>query len=481
MSTLASLPRVAPEDQSSALARAPDVGGKPRARGSQSAAPGTRRRGKRRPARDPHRRRRSRPTTSPPARRSSGCSKPTPGSSRSPIAWSRPGSTARPRASSSTCARTGSSRITPAPVDSLWVEVRDALVADGARATPGVRRRPDRARARPRARSFRRVAPTGPRVRQARHGRVPVPVVLRARRRARSTISRGSASAPATCPLAVELRNREWLDTEHRDSTMKFFEEHRLSYVCVDVPPGFPSSLPPLTVATTDLAVVRFHGRNGDAWERGADTGDDRMSYDYRRGDLEPWAPRLAKLAGAAKSVHVLFTTGHGRRRPRRDARLLVRVLTEEPRPEPPPPPQEGTEAAPPLITGRRAPFERLLSNSLVLVRSAEGLGRGPGSPRQVRSPHGDADRRRDHRHDDRVPAQGHERGLRVHHASDQGSGVEGRLRLPGRVHVQAGAREGVPRRRRPDLGHAPRDGPVGDREGRDRRRRRRAASASSR
>lgn len=142
-------------------------------------------------------------------------------------------------------------------------------------------------------------------------------------------------------PLAVELRNREWVDTKHREPTLKFFEEHRLTFVCVDVPPGFPSSLPPLSVATTDLAMVRFHGRNGDAWERGADTGDDRMSYDYRRGDLEPWDRRLAKLAAAARSVHVLFTTGSAEAATR-DARLLVRVLTEEPRPEPPPPPKKG-------------------------------------------------------------------------------------------------------------------------------------------
>jgi uncharacterized protein YecE (DUF72 family) len=141
-------------------------------------------------------------------------------------------------------------------------------------------------------------------------------------------------------PLAVELRNREWLDTKHRESTLKFFEEHRLAFVCVDVPPGFPSSLPPLTTATTDLAVVRFHGRNSDAWERGADTGDDRMSYDYRRGDLEPWRPRLAKLAASARAVHVLFTTGTAESATR-DARLLVRVLTEEPAPAPPPPPKK--------------------------------------------------------------------------------------------------------------------------------------------
>ncbi len=137
-------------------------------------------------------------------------------------------------------------------------------------------------------------------------------------------------------PLAVELRNREWVDGKQRDVTLQYFQEQRLSFVCVDVPSGFPSSLPPLTVATTDLAIVRFHGRNGDAWERLVDTGDDRIGYDYRRGDLEPWSARLTKLASSARAVHVVFTTGAAESATR-DARLLVRVLTEEPRPEPPP------------------------------------------------------------------------------------------------------------------------------------------------
>jgi uncharacterized protein YecE (DUF72 family) len=141
-------------------------------------------------------------------------------------------------------------------------------------------------------------------------------------------------------PLAVEVRNREWVDGKQRDATLRFFEEQHLTFVCVDVPSGFPSSLPPLTVATTDLAMVRFHGRNGDAWERTADTGDDRIAYDYRRGDLEAWVPRLTKLASTARAVHVVFTTG----RPEsatRDARLLVRVLTDEPRAEPAPVPKQ--------------------------------------------------------------------------------------------------------------------------------------------
>ena len=102
--------------------------------------------------------------------------------------------------------------------------------------------------------------------------------------------------------------------------------------MCVDVPSGFDSSLPPLSVATTDTAYVKFHGRNTGAWERGADTGDDRFAYDYKDVDLEPWVPRLEKLAGAARSVHVTFS-GRTTEAAARNARLLVGVLSGEPAP----------------------------------------------------------------------------------------------------------------------------------------------------
>ncbi len=139
-------------------------------------------------------------------------------------------------------------------------------------------------------------------------------------------------------PIAVELRHRDWVAGKQREATMQFLTDHRLAYVCVDVPSGFDSSLPPLTVATTDTAFVRFHGRNADAWERGADSGEDRFSYEYRDTDLEPWVPRLEKLAANAKSVHVMFS-GRTTDAAIRNARLLVRVLSGEPAPARKPPP----------------------------------------------------------------------------------------------------------------------------------------------
>ena len=148
-------------------------------------------------------------------------------------------------------------------------------------------------------------------------------------------------------PMAVEFRHREWVAGKQRDATMQFLTEHQLGYVCVDVPPGFDSSLPPLSVATTDTAYVRFHGRNTGAWERGADTGEDRFAYDYKDADLEPWVPRLEKLAGAARSVHVTFS-GRTTDAAVRNARLLVRVLSGEPAPARP--------ASKPTASRRRRP-----------------------------------------------------------------------------------------------------------------------------
>jgi uncharacterized protein YecE (DUF72 family) len=136
-------------------------------------------------------------------------------------------------------------------------------------------------------------------------------------------------------PLAAEFRHREWVDSKHRADTVRFLEDHRITYVGVDVPPGFESSLPPLAIATADVAMVRFHGRNADAWQRGVDSGDDRFSSEYRRTDLAPWVARLERLAAAKHPVHAIFTT-RGDEGAARNARLLVRALTEDPEAPPP-------------------------------------------------------------------------------------------------------------------------------------------------
>lgn len=109
--------------------------------------------------------------------------------------------------------------------------------------------------------------------------------------------------------LAIEFRQRAWADTpQHQDMTFKWLEDNGLVYVCVDMPQGFPSSLPPVTTATTkQLAIVRFHGRNEETWKKKGITVAERFNYLYTPTELEAWQPKLFELAEQAREVHALF------------------------------------------------------------------------------------------------------------------------------------------------------------------------------
>jgi uncharacterized protein YecE (DUF72 family) len=76
----------------------------------------------------------------------------------------------------------------------------------------------------------------------------------------------------------------------------------------VDGPQGFKSSVPPIVAATSsDLAVVRFHGRRAETWEAQNIKTVERFRYLYDEEELEEWIPRVKDAAGQAKQTHVLF------------------------------------------------------------------------------------------------------------------------------------------------------------------------------
>ncbi len=108
--------------------------------------------------------------------------------------------------------------------------------------------------------------------------------------------------------LAVELRHGSWMqDAEDRRRTLGLLADRGLAYVCVDMPQGFASSLPPVLAATADLAVVRFHGHNADTWEAKGITAAERFAYLYSSEELRDWAPRVRELAGQARETHAVF------------------------------------------------------------------------------------------------------------------------------------------------------------------------------
>jgi uncharacterized protein YecE (DUF72 family) len=104
--------------------------------------------------------------------------------------------------------------------------------------------------------------------------------------------------------VSVEFRNRTWMTPENQEETLGFLAEHRLPYVCVDMPQGHPSSIPPVLAATSDLALVRMHGHS-DKWN--SKDIYERFGYLYKPEELDEWAARIGGLAGQADVTHVLF------------------------------------------------------------------------------------------------------------------------------------------------------------------------------
>jgi uncharacterized protein YecE (DUF72 family) len=104
--------------------------------------------------------------------------------------------------------------------------------------------------------------------------------------------------------ICVEFRNHTWMSEENRAETLDFLASYGVPYVCVDMPQGYPSSIPPILAATADLAVVRFHGHS-DKWT--SKDVHERFGYRYGEEELRQWAPRLRRLAEDAAVTHVLM------------------------------------------------------------------------------------------------------------------------------------------------------------------------------
>ena len=107
--------------------------------------------------------------------------------------------------------------------------------------------------------------------------------------------------------VAVEFRNNVWLNEKNRAATFDFLRRNDLAFVCVDEPQGFKSSAPPIAETTSDIGLVRFHGRNTETWEKKGIGPAERFNYLYSEEELKPWAEKIVDFAGRTREMHVLF------------------------------------------------------------------------------------------------------------------------------------------------------------------------------
>ena len=114
-------------------------------------------------------------------------------------------------------------------------------------------------------------------------------------------------------PIAVEFRHGDWMSASLRDKTLALLRANEMSYVVVDEPQGFASSVPPVAAVTSPrLAVVRMHGRRADTWEKPGTPAVERFRYLYDERELTPWVPKIVEIAGESEQVHVVFNNCYG-------------------------------------------------------------------------------------------------------------------------------------------------------------------------
>jgi uncharacterized protein YecE (DUF72 family) len=108
--------------------------------------------------------------------------------------------------------------------------------------------------------------------------------------------------------ILVEFRHRSWLDEEHRAQTLAFLEARGLTYVVVDAPKTEAKNLVPTVVArTSEIAYVRFHGRNAGTWNKRTGSAAERFDYLYSDEELREWVPPLRELADESEVVYAMF------------------------------------------------------------------------------------------------------------------------------------------------------------------------------
>jgi uncharacterized protein YecE (DUF72 family) len=107
---------------------------------------------------------------------------------------------------------------------------------------------------------------------------------------------------------AIEFRGAGWMKEGKQERTLDLLRDIGATYVVVDEPQGFKTSVPPVVAATSpDLAMLRFHGHNAENWEKRGISAAERFKYLYDEEELRRWVAPARELAGESRQLHVLM------------------------------------------------------------------------------------------------------------------------------------------------------------------------------
>ena len=117
-------------------------------------------------------------------------------------------------------------------------------------------------------------------------------------------------------PMCVEFRHQSWFNDQFKEETLSFLTEHQIIHAVVDEPQVKDASIPLVNRITSDIAFVRYHGRNVHGWTKKDRTDqewrDVRYLYNYNKTELLDLAQKVKILEQKAKKVYVVFNNNSG-------------------------------------------------------------------------------------------------------------------------------------------------------------------------
>jgi uncharacterized protein YecE (DUF72 family) len=113
----------------------------------------------------------------------------------------------------------------------------------------------------------------------------------------------------ARFPLAVELRHREWTESEQTNAIRGFMEEQEVAWVMIDEP-RFKTSIRHVPL-TSSVAYFRFHGRNYKNWWRHGES-EDRYNYLYTADEQREIAADVRAVAAHTRETYAFYNNHFG-------------------------------------------------------------------------------------------------------------------------------------------------------------------------
>ena len=109
--------------------------------------------------------------------------------------------------------------------------------------------------------------------------------------------------------LAVELRHREWTESEETGAIRALMEEQRVAWVMIDEP-RFKTSIRHVPL-TSDIAYFRFHGRNYKNWWRHGES-EDRYNYLYTPDEQREIAQDVGEVSQHTTETYAFYNNHFG-------------------------------------------------------------------------------------------------------------------------------------------------------------------------